>query len=82
MILRMGAFDYEPLPEVKELTFDEKFRAKFQDEQQQKSQNIKEDTAKYKISITRTLSKMIREGLELKEKERFLTCTKSLFSDH
>lgn len=28
----MGAFDYEPLPEVKELTFDEKFKKKFDED--------------------------------------------------
>lgn len=32
MLLRMGAFDYEPLPEVKELTFDHKFKVKFGEE--------------------------------------------------
>lgn len=64
LLLRIGAFDYEPLPIVKKHTFDERLKEEYGhgDIKKQSASNSRETDLKEKMHLITTLTNMLKDG--------------------
>lgn len=83
-LLRIGSMDYEPLPQVKKHTLDERLKEEMgngNDKRHGKESSSAEKANIFqeKIHLTQTIAKIIESGSEVTQKSKLVTCLRSLF---